>query len=148
MEFTDEFKDGVKKFMKEADIESDKFLDLTLEAVRNSVEVAKSEELEKYASEKDLGDLDKFIIKAAQDDEPVPGEGEGISEKALLRTLLGLGLGGFGGYLKPYLMGAEPAEDWTRYIPVATGGLMGGLAGSTLGGEQSLLSQILRQQAT
>lgn len=60
---------------------------------------------------------------------------------ALVGALAGGGLGGVAGYYQPQLRGAQPAEDWTRYLPMLThipaGAILGASAGSQLssGGE-------------
>jgi len=41
----------------------------------------------------------------------------------------GAALGGGLGYLKPYMTGAKPAEDWTRWLPAILGALGGGGTG-------------------
>jgi len=53
--------------------------------------------------------------------------------EALLSYLVlggcGAALGGGLGYLKPYMTGAKPAEDWKRWLPVILGALGGGGTG-------------------
>jgi len=110
------FEKGVEKYAKEIGLKGDerkKFIKSVTKQTNNAATTIKKA---KEAHSKAAG---------------LTKEADALS--ALLLGLLGAGTGGGLGYLAPYLSGAEPADNWTRYLPAGLGAAQGGLIGATLG---------------
>lgn len=166
MELSEGFRAGVSQFIKDADLDEEfrePFTSIVEQSTKEAVQAVGQLGLEKSAEveTEDLPELGRYLLKAATDTEDAAtaargadaaeaaaaaeGEEEGGIDPDLLRALLlaggGAGAGALGGYLKPYFMGSQPAENWTRYLPMGAGALGGGLLGFGLGGGGRLLGE-------
>jgi len=72
-----------------------------------------------------------------------------LVKQALSEELLGALLGASGGAALPYLVGAQPSQNWTRLLPIALLATYGGLTGHMLRKykkQQRILKQLTQER--